>query len=245
MVFLKSLLILFLATHLSFAEDLKPEQFTFKDPGADLISPFTTPAAWIVAAGSVTTGMMYITRKNIKYRKRESFREAQPLGNFGFLGDYIGYGFLNVAYSSYFLWQGKSKNDPQAMRAFEHMLRASSYSFLVTQAIKYSVYEKRPGYPDDHHSFPSGHSSASFAFASVVAAQHGWIWGGLAHGLATFIAVSRSNDDFHYLHDITAGITIGASYAWGVYYNLENGSPYWFTLLPVKAGAGFALGADF
>ena len=212
---------------------------------SDLASPITTPAKWILIGGSVTTGMMYITRKNIKYRKRESFHEAKPLGSFGLIGDYVGYGILNVAYGSYFLWKGKSEDDPEALRAAEHMLRASTYSFLVTQAIKYSVYEKRPGYPDDHRSFPSGHSSASFAFASVVAAQHGWIWGGLAHGLASFIAISRSNDDFHYLHDITAGITIGASFAWGVHYNIEKGNPYWLTLVPVKKGAGLAMGLDF
>lgn len=243
MVLLKSLIFLLFSLNFVFAEDLKTD-FS-REIGSDLISPFTTPAIWIVAGGTAATLMTYTTRKNIKYRKRESFTEAKPLGNLGFVGDYVGYGILNVAYASYFYWQGKKDHDPKSMRAFEHMFCATTYSFLVTQAIKYSVYEKRPGYPDDHHSFPSGHSSASFAFASVVAAQHGWVWGGLAHGLASFIAISRSNDDFHYLHDITAGITIGAAYAWGIHYNLENGNPYWFSLIPVKKGAGFTAGIDF
>lgn len=230
-------------------EKTPPEQFEDKsylnDLGKDLISPLSTPARWIVLGGAATTAMMYITRKNITYRKRESFSEAQPLGNIGIVGDYIGYGFLNIAYSSYFLWKGKYRDDPKALKAAEHMIRASTYALAVTQTIKYTVNEKRPGYPDDNHSFPSGHSSASFAFASVVAAQHGWGWGGLAHGAATFIAISRYNDDFHYLHDITAGITIGASFGWGVYYNLEKGNPYWLTLVPVKKGAGLAMGLEF
>lgn len=247
MALLKFFLILFISLQSVMAGENIPdvEHAYLKDIGADLASPITTPARWILIGGALTTGMMFVTRKDISYRKRESFKEAKPLGNFGFIGDYIGYGFLNVAYSSYFLWLGKTQNDPKALRAAEHMIRASTYSLLVTQALKYSIYEKRPGYPDDHRSFPSGHASFSFAFASVIAAQQGWFWGGLAHGLASFIAVSRSNDDFHYLHDITAGITIGASFAWGVYYNLEKGNPYWLTLVPVQKGAGLAVGLEF
>lgn len=213
--------------------------------GSDLVAPITTPAKWILLGGTLTTGMMYITRKDITYRKRQSFREAKPLGKLGFIGDYIGYGLLNLGYTSYFLWEGKTKDDKVALERAEHMLRASAYTVLLTTTLKYTIKEKRPGYPDDHHSFPSGHSSASFAFASVVALQHGWFWGSLAHGAAAFIAISRANDDFHYLHDITAGMTIGASFAWGVYYNLQKGNPYWITLVPVTKGAGLAMGLDF
>ena len=221
------------------------EKTYFRDIGDDLISPFATPAKWILIGGTLTTGMMYITRKDIAYRKRETFREAKPVGNLGFIGNFIGYGLLNAVYSGYFFWDGKRNHDAKSLQAAEHMMRATTYTLGVTLAMKYSFYERRPGYPDDHHSFPSGHSSASFAFASVVAAQQGWVWGGAAHALASFIAISRNNDDFHYLHDITAGITIGASFAWGVYYNLEKGNPYWMTLVPVQKGGGLAVGMDF
>ena len=254
MALLKYLLLFILLTQNLFAEEILakredtyvPVEHTyFRDIGNDLISPFTTPAKWILLGGVATTAMMYVTRKDITYRKRETYRQAKPVGNLGFIGNYIGYGFLNAVYTTYFYWQGKKNNDPKALQAAEHMFRASTYTLGMTLAMKYSIYEKRPGYPEDHRSFPSGHSAASFAFASVVAAQQGWVWGGVAHGLASFIAISRYNDDFHYIHDITAGITIGASYAWGVYYNLEKGNPYWISLVPVKKGAGLAMGLDF
>lgn len=253
MALLKYLLLFVFLTQSVVAQDIadKKEIYTpientyYHDVGNDLLSPFTTPAKWILIGGTVTTAMMYITRKDISYRKRETYRQAKPVGNLGFIGNYIGYGFLNAVYSGYFYWQGKKNNDPKSLQAAEHMMRATTYTLGLTLALKYSIKEKRPGYPDDPHSFPSGHSSASFAFASVVAAQQGWVWGGVAHGLASFIAISRNNDDFHYLHDITAGITIGASFAWGVYYNLEKGNPYWMTLVPVKKGAGLAMGLDF
>lgn len=212
----------------------------------DLKSPVTTPAVWILGAGTMTTAMMYITKKDIAYRQRVSFQDAKPLGDLGFIGDYIGYGLLNLSYFGYHYYQYQQNQNLESLKRAEHMMRATAYTFGTTSILKYAIQEKRPGYPDDLHSFPSGHASASFAFASVVAAQHGWVWGGAAHVLASFIATSRINDDFHYLHDITAGITIGASYAWGVYYNLEKGSDYWITLVPTpKKGAGLAFGYEF
>lgn len=213
---------------------------------SDFTSPVTTPAIWILGAGTVTTAMMYVTKKDFDYKRRVSFSDAKPLGNMGFIGDYIGYGLLNLSYIGYQYWDYKKKNDPEALKKMDHMLRASTYAFLTTSALKVSIKEKRPGYPDDEHSFPSGHASASFAFASVVAAQHGWVWGGMAHGLAAFIATSRINDDFHYLHDVAFGITIGASYAWGIYYNIEKGNESWMTLIPVgNRGLGVLAGIDF
>ncbi len=244
MAVLKFFFIALLTIQNTMAVETEKETY-FRDVGEDLLSPFNTPAKWIVLGGTVTTALMYVTRKDITYRKSESFRQAQPLGNLGFIGEYIGYGFLNAVYSGYFYWDGKYNNNPKSLKAVEHMIRATTYTMGLTLALKSTVHERRPGYPDDPHSFPSGHSSASFAFASVVAAQHGWVWGGIAHAMASFIAISRVNDDFHYLHDVTAGITIGASFAWGVYYNLEKGNPYWFSLIPVKRGGGVAMGLDF
>lgn len=222
------------------------EETFLKTAWSDFTSPVTTPAVWILGAGTLTTAMMYITKKDISYRQRVSFKDAQPLGGFGFIGDYIGYGLLNISYIGYQYFVYKNENDLEAYKKFDHMFRASTYTFLTTQALKMSIKEKRPGYPDDRSSFPSGHSSASFAFASVVAAQHGWVWGGIAHSLAGFIATSRINDDFHYLHDVAFGITIGASYAWGIYYNIEKGSNSWMSLIPVgNKGLGFVAGSDF
>lgn len=240
------ILIFLLTTTLTRAETNSTKMSSGQLIWEDLKSPVTTPAVWVLGAGTITTAMMYITKKDIAYRQRVSFKDAKPLGELGFIGDYVGYGLLNLTYFGYHYYQYQQHHHPESLKRAEHMMRATAYSFAATTALKYAVQEKRPGYPDDKHSFPSGHASASFAFASVVAAQHGWVWGGAAHALATFIATSRINDDFHYLHDITAGITIGASFAWGVYYNLENGSDYWLTLIPTpKRGAGLAFGFDF
>jgi membrane-associated phospholipid phosphatase len=213
---------------------------------SDLASPLTTNAKYIFIPGILATSLAYFTRNNDRYTQRETFDEAQPLGDFGFLGEYIGYGVLNITYVGVNYWLAQKYNDEKALKRAEIMARASIYSSGLTMIGKLSINERRPGFPDDKNSFPSGHASGAFSFASVIAAEHGWGWGGAAYGLAGFIAVSRINDDFHYLHDVLAGITIGASFGWGVHYNAERGSRLWMTLIPVEdKGLGFALGTSF
>jgi membrane-associated phospholipid phosphatase len=94
----------------------------------------------------------------------------------------------------------------------------------MAQIIKVSVRERRPDDTNDRSSFPSGHSATVFAFASVVAMDHGWQWGIPAYTLAAFVGYSRINDNRHYLHDVVAGATLGIGYGLGVGYKMRERS---------------------
>lgn len=212
---------------------------------SDFTSPVTTDAKYITLGGLVTTAMVFANKDFRTYRKRESFDDARPFGSYGFVGEYLGYGILNATYVATTYYLGSKYNDEEYLKASEHMAKATFYSTAMTTVLKYSISERRPGYPDDDNSFPSGHSSASFAFASVIAARHGWYWGGLAYGTASFVALSRINDDFHYLHDVLFGMTIGAAYGWGIYYNYQSGAPYFLTAVPLIDGAGVTFAMEF
>jgi len=62
-------------------------------------------------------------------------------------------------------------------------------------------------------SFPSGHTAAAFAVASVIADryhQHRWV-PFVAYGLATAIGFSRTSSNSHYLSDVAFGGMIGYS----------------------------------
>jgi membrane-associated phospholipid phosphatase len=59
------------------------------------------------------------------------------------------------------------------------------------------------------YSFPSGHSSVSFATATVLQRDLGWKVGVPAYGLATYVAASRIQDKRHFLSDVTFGAAIG------------------------------------
>lgn len=194
-------------------------------------SPVCTKAKYIFWTGTAATIALRLAKKTFDQEVQARATQKNHLKRWGQVGGDIGYGYLNTTYILGQSLFGGKNGGPRA----EHMLESSLYSLGVTQIIKKSVHETRPGFPDDPESFPSGHSSFSFAFASVVTAQHGWAWGGAAHLFATYISYSRINDNWHYIHDVVFGITIGMSYGWGIYYNhKEHSKPYWFSLLPTK-----------
>lgn len=228
---LKRLLLgLILVTSLSLQAE--EDKSYLKTIGKDFVSPVTTNARYVLIGGLIATTTVYVNKRNKNYQKIESFDDSKPLRDLGIIGDYIGYGILNATYTLSMWYYGANNDDEKALKDAEIMARASAMSLLMTTGLKTVVSEKRPGYPDDDNSFPSGHAAGAFSFAGVVAARHGWGWGFAAHALAGFVAVSRVNDDFHYLHDIMAGATIGAAYAWGVSERAMEGNDFLFTLLP-------------
>jgi membrane-associated phospholipid phosphatase len=63
-------------------------------------------------------------------------------------------------------------------------------------------------------SLPSGHSALSFALATSLAGEVRPAWARVGlYGLATATALSRVNDDRHWLSDIAAGALIGITSA--------------------------------
>lgn len=205
---------------------------------SNFTSPVCTDAKYIFWTGTALAVGIRLAKKPYGDEVQRQAVQKNHLRSWGEVGGTIGYGYLNAAYFLGQLTFGGNKGGARA----EHMLEASFYTLGVTYGLKKSIHETRPGYPDDPDSFPSGHSSFAFAFASVVTAQHGWLWGGGAHLLASYIAFSRINDNWHYLHDVVAGMTIGMSYGWGIYFNhKKHGKPYWLSVSPTNDLSGLQL----
>jgi membrane-associated phospholipid phosphatase len=80
----------------------------------------------------------------------------------------------------------------------------------VTVSLKNGVHELRPN-RSDYLSFPSGHSSTTFAAAEFIRKRYGWEFGVAAYALASFTAYSRIESKEHYFHDVAAGAAIGVS----------------------------------
>lgn len=114
----------------------------------------------------------------------------------------------------------------------DDMLKASIYmgatlvvNTVLVSALKYSINRQRPyeKYPElifNHHiesspSFPSGHTSYSFALATSLTLQYpkwyvivpSYLW-------ASSVAYSRMNLGVHYPTDILAGAVLGAGSAY-------------------------------
>ena len=84
---------------------------------------------------------------------------------------------------------------------------------LVTDGLKDAVREERPD-GSDNRSFPSGHTSMSFAAAGTLHKRYGWKIGIPAHAVAALVGTARVKADKHYAHDVIAGAAIGEAAAW-------------------------------
>jgi membrane-associated phospholipid phosphatase len=108
--------------------------------------------------------------------------------------------------------------DKPATNKWSHLgfdlVRAQIVNEVLVQAIKYSARRTRPN--GDPYSFPSGHASATFAFASVLERHLGarLAWPTLA--LGAYVATSRLHDNKHYLSDVVFGSALGTAVGWTV-----------------------------
>jgi len=81
-------------------------------------------------------------------------------------------------------------------------------TMLVTQGLKEVFPSRRPDGSDDK-SFPSGHTSTSFAAAATLHNRYGWEAGLPAYVVASFVGLSRVEAKRHRVGDVLVGAAIG------------------------------------
>jgi len=81
-------------------------------------------------------------------------------------------------------------------------------AFLATEALKQGLPSRRPD-GSDRRSFPSGHTSLSFAAAATLHNRYGWKLGLPAQMVAAFVGGSRVAADRHHWYDVAVGAAIG------------------------------------
>ncbi len=201
--------LVFLTACISFVAHADYSESEFK---SDLSSAYTNKTSqdiWLY--GGSTTLALVLFRDQLVEPLQDDIAEKEPLGRASPIGDYAGQLVPNVIYMSYQLW---FLNTPESQRRGKYMLKASAFAGMTTFFLKRLINEKRP-HGGDRNSMPSGHTTTAFAFASVIGIEHPeWKWYG--YGLATFIGLSRMNDNEHYLHNVTMGATIGMAYGYGL-----------------------------
>jgi membrane-associated phospholipid phosphatase len=87
------------------------------------------------------------------------------------------------------------------------LLRAQLMAQTVSGVIKVSANRTRPD--GTNLSFPSGHTSVSFASATVLQREFGWKVGIPAYAIASYIGASRIEAKRHFLSDVAFGAAIG------------------------------------
>jgi hypothetical protein len=120
---------------------------------------------------------------------------------------------LGAATTTYIV--GRSTNSPRAQHLGLDEIEAQALAAAIVQGIKFSVQRSRPldpeGQPQSGYAFPSGHSAASFAAATVLQQHLGYKAGIPTYLVATYVAMSRLHDNKHWASDVAFGAAVGVA----------------------------------
>jgi membrane-associated phospholipid phosphatase len=127
----------------------------------------------------------------------DALRAGNALGNGG-----VQAGFGLATYIA-----GWVVDNQKAAQIGADLLRAQMINALLTSGVKVSVDRTRPD--GGSLSFPSGHTSSTFATAAVLHRRLGWKIGVPAYAAASYVGLSRLTDHKHYPSDIVFGAVVG------------------------------------
>jgi len=128
--------------------------------------------------------------------------------------------------------EGQPRSNKVSHLGFD-LLRALIVSQALTQGIKIAVQRDRP--TGECCSFPSGHSSAAFATASVLERHLGYRGALPTFAIAAYVATSRMHDNRHFLSDVLFGGALGIASGWTVV-GRHGRSNYALTPMPIPGG---------
>jgi membrane-associated phospholipid phosphatase len=103
---------------------------------------------------------------------------------------------------------GKISGNERVSDVSSKVLRAQIMALTVSGVIKKAAQRQRPD-GSDNRSFPSGHTSVSFASATVLQRELGWKVGIPAYAAATYVGMARIEKKKHFLSDVAFGAAIG------------------------------------
>lgn len=174
---------------------------------ADAILDFRHVPSWtnvaILAAGGLGAAFAHPTDMGMS----QTMSGSRSMGSFFRIGETVGGARAQfaAALSTYAIGHISGQNKVAAVGA--DLIQSQILAQTMTTAIKRSVQRTRPD--GTRYSFPSGHSSVTFATATVLQRTLGWKAGVPAYGLATYVAASRIQDKRHFLSDVTFGAAVG------------------------------------
>jgi membrane-associated phospholipid phosphatase len=112
---------------------------------------------------------------------------------------------LGAAFLTYGL--GRALGKPCAASLGADLIQAQLLAEGLSTGLKWAVGRTRPD--GSARSFPSGHTTVSFASATVLQKHYGWKAGLPAYAIASYVAASRVQTKRHYLSDVAFGAALG------------------------------------
>lgn len=130
---------------------------------------------------------------------------------------------------------GKQTQNVRLETTGSDLIRAQILNGVLTVPIKYVVNRPRPD--AGNRSFPSGHTSATFATAAVIQRDYGVAASIPFYALGGLVSWSRIRTNHHWLSDDVFGAAIGMTAGYAV---TKGKSSHW-SITPVKTKGGAAV----
>lgn len=164
--------------------------------------PSRRTAGWL-AVGALAAGAAYPADTHTSRSLSGVSGLTEPLEP----GAVIGSTPLQLGLSALTYGIGRSRNSPRMVQAGAELFRAQLLAQGLTTGMKASFRRERP--EGGGFAFPSGHTTVSFASATVLQHHFGWRAGIPVYALASYVAVSRVQMKRHYLSDVAFGAALG------------------------------------
>lgn len=129
----------------------------------------------------------------------------------------------------------------QDWTGLKQLALSEATNFGASMLIKCIVREDRPDH-SNRHSFPSGHTSISFATATFLQRRYGWKFGVPAYVLSTYVGWGRVFAKKHHWWDVLAGAAIGTGAS--LIYTRPFAEIHELTLIPSASPDGLSLSAS-
>jgi len=171
---------------------------------ADFSHLFTPVNAIVIGAGGAASIAVHPKDEEIVNRLRD---ETGGREHFFEAGATLGDGLEQGAFALGTYIVGRATHSPRVTSFGADLVDAQIVNGVLTQGLKAAVNRKRP--TGSSHSFPSGHTSATFATAAVVQQHFGWKVATPFYALGGYVSISRMVDSQHFASDVIFGAALG------------------------------------
>ena len=201
----------------------------FKNTVTDFKNFASMDSLPLLAIGAVAAGLSapidpHVTNRVVGAPVAKTFRSGNAFGT--------GKVQFASALATYAI--GRVSNNPRVIDVGGKLFRAQFLAQAVTSTLKHTVNRTRPD-GSDSFSFPSGHTSVTFASATVLQRELGWKVGLPAYAAAAAVGAARIEAKKHYLSDVAFGAAIGILAGRSVTVGKGNKR---FALVPVATPGG-------
>ncbi|NOZ22551.1 MAG: phosphatase PAP2 family protein [Planctomycetes bacterium] len=152
-------------------------------------------------------GLVAVSVNNWDQSVARYYDEHDALGGWEEVGYELGKPEVHFGVMGLFYTYAKLADDPKSLETSKRLAEALILNGVTTLILKGAVGRTRPN--GRNYSFPSGHSSSSFATAAVLSGMYGPRVGIPLYLLSSFIAFSRLDGHDHYLSDVIFGSALG------------------------------------